>query len=85
MESEVVTRECKYSVAVAVALTVNVVVLMYAAVSIFGDDSPVRWLFFYVAILFSAVADIYDDLCRRFSSVVMYIISTLTALKAAFL
>jgi len=85
VEGEVVTRECKYSVAVAVALTVNVVVLMYAAVRLFGDYSLVRWLFFDVAILFFAVADIYDDLCRRFSATVMYIISTLTALKAAFL
>ena len=83
MEGEVVTRRCKPSVAVAVALTVNAVVLVYAAVRLFGDYSPVRWLFFDVAVLFFAVADIYDDLCRRFSSVVMYIVSTLTALKAA--
>jgi len=80
-----VTRECKPSVAVAVALTVNVVVLMYVAVGLFGGDSPVRWLFFDVAVLFFAVADIYGDLCRRFSAVVMHIISTLVALKAAFL
>ena len=46
MEGEVVTRRCKPSVAVAVALTVNVVVLMYVAVGLFGGDSPVRWLFF---------------------------------------
>jgi len=83
VEGEVVTRRCKPSVAVAVALTVNVLVLVYAAVRLFGDYSPVRWLFFDVAVLFFAVADIYDDLCRRFSSVVMYIVSTLTALKAA--
>ena len=79
------TRECRYSVAVAVALTVNVLVLVYAAVRLFGGDSPVRWLFFDVAVLFFAVADIYGDLCRRFSAVVMHIISTLVALKAAFL
>jgi 3'-phosphoadenosine 5'-phosphosulfate sulfotransferase (PAPS reductase)/FAD synthetase len=79
----VVTRRCKHSVAVVVAFTVNILVLMYAAVRLFGDYSPVRWLFFDVAVLFSAVADIYDDLCSKFSSVVMYIVSTLTALKAA--
>jgi len=56
---------------------------MYAAVRLFGDYSLVRWLFFDVAVLFSAVADIYDNLCRRFSAVVMHIISTLVALKAA--
>jgi len=83
VEGEVVTRECRYSVAVAVALTVNVLAIIYAAVSLFGGDSPVRWLFFDVAVLFSAVADIYDNLCRRFSSVVMHIISTLVALKVA--
>jgi hypothetical protein len=81
----VVTRECKPSVAVAVALTVNVVVLVYAAVRLFGDYSPMRWLFFDVSVLFFAVADIYGDMCRRFSAAVMHIISTLTALKAAFL
>ena len=79
------TRECKPSVAVAVALTVNVLVLVYAAVRLFGDYSLVRWLFFDVAVLFFAVADIYDDLCRRFSAAVMHIVSILTALKAAFL
>jgi len=81
----VVTRGCRHSVAVAVALTVNVVVLMYAAVGLFVVYSPMRWLFFDVAVLFFAVADIYDDMCRRFSAVVMHIISTLTALKATFL
>ena len=78
-----VTRECKYSVAVAVALTVNVVVLVYAIVSIFGNYSVARWMILELAVLFIVAADIYDSLCRRFSSVVMYIISTLTALKAA--
>ena len=78
-----VTRECKPSVAVAVALTVNVVVLMYVAVGLFAVYSPVRWLFFDVAVLFFVVADVYSDLCRRFSAVVMHIISTLVALKAA--
>ena len=77
------TRRCKHSVAVVVAFTVNILVLVYATVRLFGDYSPVRWLFFDVAILFSAVADIYDDLCSKFSSVVMYIVSTLVALKAA--
>ena len=77
------TRRCKPSVAVVAVFTVNILVLVYAAVRLFGDYSQVRWLFFDVAVLFSAVADIYDDLCRRFSSVVMYIVSTLTALKAA--
>ena len=79
------TKECRYSVAVAVALTVNVVVLMYAAVGLFVVYSQVRWLFFEVALLFFVAADIYGDLCRRFSAVVMHIISTLTTLKAAFL
>jgi len=79
----VVTRECKYSVAVAVVVTVNALAIIYAVVSLFGDDSPVRWLFSEVAILFFAVADVYSDLCRRFSAVVMHIISTLVALKAA--
>ena len=79
------TRECKPSVAVAVALTVNVVVLMYVAVGIFVVYSPVRWLFFEVAVLFFAVADIYGDLCRRFSAAVMHVVSVLTALKATFL
>ena len=78
-----VTRRCKPSVAVVVAFTVNILVLVYAAVRLFGDYSQVRWLFFDVAVLFSAVADIYDNLCRRFSSVVMHIISTLVALKVA--
>jgi len=80
-----VTRECKPSVVAAVALTVNVLVLVYAAVGLFAVYSQVRWLFFDVAVLFFAVADIYDDMCRRFSAAVMHIISTLTALKAAFL
>ena len=78
-----VTRECKYSVAVAVALTVNVVVLVYAIVSIFGNYSVARWLSLELAVLFFVVADIYDNLCRRFSAVVMHVISVLVALKAA--
>jgi len=80
-----VTRECKPSVAVAVALTINVVVLVYAVVGLFAVYSPMRWLFFDVAVLFFAVADIYGDLCRRFSAAVMHVVSVLTALKAAFL
>jgi len=80
-----VTKECRYSVAVAVALTVNVLALVYAVVGLFGDGSVVRWLFVEVAVLFFVVADVYSDLCRRFSAVVMHIISTLTALKATFL
>jgi len=78
-----VTRRCKPSVAVAVALTVNVVVLVYAIVSIFGNYSVARWMILELAVLFLVVADIYDNLCRRFSAVVMHIISTLVALKAA--
>ena len=78
-----VTRECRYSVAVAVALTVNAVVLVYAIVSIFGNYSVARWMILELAVLFIVVADIYDSLCRRFSAVVMHIISTLVALKAA--
>ena len=77
------TRRCKPSVAVAVALTVNVVVLVYAIVSIFGNYSVARWMILELAVLFLVVADIYDNLCRRFSAVVMHIISTLVALKAA--
>ena len=80
-----VTRECKPSVAVAVVLTINVLVLVYAAVGLFVVYSPMRRLFFDVAVLFFAVADIYRDLCRRFSAAVMHVVSVLTALKAAFL
>ena len=83
MEGEVVTRRCKPSVAVVVALAVNVLALVYAIVSLFGNYSVVRWLILESAVLFLVAADIYDSLCRRFSAVVMHIISTLVALKAA--
>ena len=78
-----VTRECRYSVAVVVALTVNILALVYAVVSIFGNYSVARWLSLELAVLFLVVADIYDNLCRRFSAVVMHVISVLVALKAA--
>jgi len=79
----VVTRECRYSVVAAVALAVNVLALVYAVVSLFGNYSVVRWMILELAVLFLVAADIYDSLCRRFSAVVMHIISTLVALKAA--
>jgi len=80
----VVNRECRPSAAVAVAFAVNVLVLMFAIVRLFADYSLVRWLYFTVSILFFAVADIYDDLCREFSATIMFIMSTLTALKVVF-
>ena len=79
-----VTGECKPSAAVTVALAVNVLVLLFALVRLFADYSLMRWLYFTVSILFFAVADIYDDLCREFSATIMFIMSTLTALKVVF-
>jgi len=80
----VVTGECKPSAAVAVALAVNVLVLLFALVRLFADYSLVRWLYFTVSILFFAVADVYADMCRRFSAAVMHVISALVALKVVF-
>jgi len=80
----VVTGECKPSAAVAVALAVNVLVLLFALVSLFAGYSVVRWLYLEVAVLFFAVADIYGDMCHRFSAAVMHVISTLVALKVVF-
>ena len=79
-----VTEECKPSAAVAVALAVNVLVLMFAFVSLFTGYSLVRWLYFAISILFFAIADIYDDMCRRFSATVVHVISALVALKVVF-
>ena len=78
------TGECKPSAAVAVALAVNVLVLLFALVSLFAGYSVVRWLYLEVAVLFFAVADIYGDMCHRFSAAVMHVISTLVALKVVF-
>ena len=79
-----VTGECKPSAAVAVALAVNVLVLLFALVRLFADYSLVRWLYFTVSILFFAIADVYADMCRRFSAAVMHVISALVALKVVF-
>jgi len=79
-----VNRECRPSVAVAVAFAVNVLVLVFAFVSLLTGYSLVRWLYFAISVLFFAIADIYNDMCRRFSATVVHVMSILVALKVVF-
>jgi len=73
-------RSCSSSVSVVV-MAVNVLAFIFALISIFVNYSVVKWLYLEVAVLFFAVADIYDDMCRSGSATIMHIVSTLIALK----
>jgi len=79
-----VNRKCESSVVAMAAFAVNVLVLIFALISLFASYSLVKWLYFEIAFLFFVVADIYDELCRSFSAAVVNIISTLIALSVVF-
>jgi hypothetical protein len=70
---------------VYIAVTVvNILVLLFALVSLFINYSLVRWLYFMIAFAFFMIGDIYGSIGHTHSAVVIHIVSVLLALNVVF-
>ena len=63
---------------------VSALVFVYAVFHLFSNYSEVRFMYLVFSFLHIIVADLYDCMGRKLSSVVFNVISVLFALKAVF-
>jgi hypothetical protein len=73
-----------YSIVVSVVMLINVFVIVYALYHLHFNYSEFKFIYFTFSTLFSIIATLSISIGYRFSSVVIYIISMLFALKVVF-
>jgi hypothetical protein len=73
----------RYQIATTVAAAVSGLMIIYAVFSLFSNYSEVRFIYYVLAVLSFAVADLFADMRRVIGALALYATSALLALKAA--
>jgi uncharacterized membrane protein len=76
--------ELKLCIVVIIVAIVNAIVYTYALFHFFDGYSDVKFMYLAFSLVFFVIADLYDDMNRKLSSIAMHIISILFALKVVF-
>jgi uncharacterized membrane protein (UPF0136 family) len=66
----------------SIAAVMNILILIYGALSLFFNYSEVRFVYYVLAVLFFAFADVYAEMGRRIGAITFHVTSILLAFKA---